>query len=268
VLSGLVIDRPASAQIARSPTGGGRQTTRSDATIVVHAGRRHAASSGQVLAWNGPRDDRRSRVSRAFASTTFSLLNDRERWMPPQWSTTCCAAPFAPTIRGVHPPAFYRRRFCFSTHSSRRYGRRPPHASRAVHRADPRRRRGRARGGAFGDEAVWLEHQRPGFDDGRADRASSCSNIIPASSAACFIEKPGSSPWGDTGEGLTRKNDRFVTQAVWCAQAVVGGALGRSCARRPRAGRISTKRVPVRHPRAIPSGPPRRRCSPTKNRRR
>jgi rhamnulose-1-phosphate aldolase/alcohol dehydrogenase len=74
---------------------------------------------------------------------------------------------------------------------------------------------------AFGDEAVWLDYQRPGFDMSR--RIALLLDENPAARGV-LLEKHGLVTWGDTGEESYRRTIEFVTRA---AQAIERGAEGR-----------------------------------------
>src|SRR5581483_8054981 len=66
----------------------------------------------------------------------------------------------------------------------------------------------------FGDEAVWLDYQRPGFDMSR--RIAHLLDAQP-SARAVLLERHGLVTWGDTGEESYRATLEFVTRA---AQAI------------------------------------------------
>jgi rhamnulose-1-phosphate aldolase/alcohol dehydrogenase len=73
----------------------------------------------------------------------------------------------------------------------------------------------------FGDEAVWLDYQRPGFDMSR--RIALLLEVHPAARAV-LLEKHGLVTWGETGEETYRATIEFVTRA---SQAIEGAAAGR-----------------------------------------
>jgi rhamnulose-1-phosphate aldolase/alcohol dehydrogenase len=64
---------------------------------------------------------------------------------------------------------------------------------------------------AFGDEAVWLDYQRPGFDMSRR-----IAELLEANSAAraVLLERHGLVTWGETGEESYRGTIEFVTRAA------------------------------------------------------
>jgi rhamnulose-1-phosphate aldolase/alcohol dehydrogenase len=74
---------------------------------------------------------------------------------------------------------------------------------------------------AFGDEAVWLPYQRPGFDMSR--RIAQLLDGQPAARAV-LLEKHGLVTWGDTGEESYRATIEFVTRA---SQAIERAGRGR-----------------------------------------
>jgi rhamnulose-1-phosphate aldolase/alcohol dehydrogenase len=63
----------------------------------------------------------------------------------------------------------------------------------------------------FGDEAVWLDYQRPGFDLSR--RIAELLEAAPAARAV-LLEKHGLVTWGETGEECYRRTIEFVTRAA------------------------------------------------------
>jgi rhamnulose-1-phosphate aldolase/alcohol dehydrogenase len=74
---------------------------------------------------------------------------------------------------------------------------------------------------AFGDEAVWLDYQRPGFDMSR--RIADLLDDNP-SARAVLLAKHGLVTWGDTGEESYAATIEFVSRA---AGAIEGAATGR-----------------------------------------
>jgi rhamnulose-1-phosphate aldolase/alcohol dehydrogenase len=71
---------------------------------------------------------------------------------------------------------------------------------------------------AFGEEAVWLDYQRPGFDMAR--RIAELLEENPAARAV-LLAKHGLVTWGETGEESYRATIEFVTRA---AEAIDGAA--------------------------------------------
>jgi rhamnulose-1-phosphate aldolase/alcohol dehydrogenase len=63
----------------------------------------------------------------------------------------------------------------------------------------------------FGDEAVWLDYQRPGFDMSR--RIADLLDANPTARAV-LLEKHGLVTWGETGEECYRRTIEFVTRAA------------------------------------------------------
>ena len=73
---------------------------------------------------------------------------------------------------------------------------------------------------AFGEEAVWLDYQRPGFDMSR--RISLLLDEHPAARAV-LLEKHGLVTWGETGEASYEATIEFVSRA---SRAIVDSAHG------------------------------------------
>ena len=63
----------------------------------------------------------------------------------------------------------------------------------------------------FGDEAVWLDYQRPGFD--MSARIAALLDANPAARAV-LLAKHGLVTWGETGEESYRGTIEFVTRAA------------------------------------------------------
>jgi len=76
---------------------------------------------------------------------------------------------------------------------------------------------------AFGDEAVWLDYQRPGFDMSR--RIALLLEANPAARGA-LLEKHGLVTWGETGEESYRGTIEFVTRASQAIERAAGGRFG------------------------------------------
>jgi rhamnulose-1-phosphate aldolase/alcohol dehydrogenase len=74
---------------------------------------------------------------------------------------------------------------------------------------------------AFGDEAIWLPYQRPGFDMSR--RIAELLGEHPGARAV-LLEKHGLVTWGETGEQSYRDTIEFVTRA---ARTIDGAGAGR-----------------------------------------
>jgi rhamnulose-1-phosphate aldolase/alcohol dehydrogenase len=88
---------------------------------------------------------------------------------------------------------------------------------------------------AFGDEAVWLDYQRPGFDMSR--RIALLLDAQPAARAV-LLEKHGLVTWGDTGEESYATTIEFVGRAARAIDAAAHGSFGlggRKVAERERA---------------------------------
>jgi rhamnulose-1-phosphate aldolase/alcohol dehydrogenase len=75
---------------------------------------------------------------------------------------------------------------------------------------------------AFGDEVVWLDYQRPGFD--MSKRIVELLEAQPAARAV-FLERHGLVTWGDSHEEAYRSTLEFVARAAE-ALAEAGGSVG------------------------------------------
>ena len=84
---------------------------------------------------------------------------------------------------------------------------------------------------AFGDEAVWLDYQRPGFDMSR--RIALLLDENPAARGV-LLEKHGLVTWGTTGEESYRATIEFVTRAARAIERAAAGGFGLG-------GRIATE---------------------------
>ena len=75
----------------------------------------------------------------------------------------------------------------------------------------------------YGDEAVWLDYQRPGFDMSRR-----IAELLEANGAAraVLLEKHGLVTWGETGEECYRRTIEFVTRAAEAIDQVATGRFG------------------------------------------
>jgi rhamnulose-1-phosphate aldolase/alcohol dehydrogenase len=76
---------------------------------------------------------------------------------------------------------------------------------------------------AFGDEAVWLDYQRPGFDMSR--RIAELLEQSP-SARAVLLEKHGLVTWGETGEESYESTIEFVSRAARAIDEEAGGRFG------------------------------------------
>ncbi len=76
---------------------------------------------------------------------------------------------------------------------------------------------------AFGDEAVWLDYQRPGFDMSR--RIALLLEANPAARAV-LLERHGLVTWGATGEESYRVAIEFVTRAAQVIQRSASDRFG------------------------------------------
>jgi rhamnulose-1-phosphate aldolase/alcohol dehydrogenase len=75
----------------------------------------------------------------------------------------------------------------------------------------------------FGDEAVWLDYQRPGFEMSR--RIAELLEANP-NARAVVLEKHGLVTWGETGEQCYRSTIEFVTRAARAIEAAADGRFG------------------------------------------
>jgi rhamnulose-1-phosphate aldolase/alcohol dehydrogenase len=75
----------------------------------------------------------------------------------------------------------------------------------------------------FGDEIVWLDYQRPGFDMSR--RIAELLEANPAARAV-LLEKHGLVTWGETHEESYRATIEFVTRAAQVIARTAAGLLG------------------------------------------
>ena len=75
----------------------------------------------------------------------------------------------------------------------------------------------------FGEEAVWLDYQRPGFDMSR--RIAELLDAKP-SARAVLLEKHGLVTWGDSGEECYRRTIEFVSRAASAIEKAGAGRFG------------------------------------------
>jgi rhamnulose-1-phosphate aldolase/alcohol dehydrogenase len=75
----------------------------------------------------------------------------------------------------------------------------------------------------FGDEAVWLDYQRPGFDMSR--RIAELLDEHPAARAV-LLAKHGLVTWGETGEESYRTTIEFVSRAARAIDRAADGRFG------------------------------------------
>jgi rhamnulose-1-phosphate aldolase/alcohol dehydrogenase len=75
----------------------------------------------------------------------------------------------------------------------------------------------------FGEEAVWLDYQRPGFDMSRR-----IAELLDASSSAraVLLEKHGLVTWGESGEESYRRTIEFVSRAASAIEKAGAGRFG------------------------------------------
>ena len=76
---------------------------------------------------------------------------------------------------------------------------------------------------AFGEEAVWLDYQRPGFDMSR--RIALLLEAQPAARAV-LLEKHGLVTWGESGHESYEATIEFVTRAAQAIEAAAKGRFG------------------------------------------
>ena len=190
------------ADRALANQGGGN--TSAKGIVVDHAGRETRVlwvkGSGTDLATITAGGLRRAPARRGAAAARAG-----RRWTTRRWSTTSSAARSSPTSRGRRS-----RRCC--TRSSR-----PPHVDHthpdaviALTSSPDGRRLAEE---AFGDEAVWLDYQRPGFDMSR--RIARAARRAARRRAPCCSRSTGSSTWGDdAARRATRATIEFVSRAA------------------------------------------------------
>jgi rhamnulose-1-phosphate aldolase/alcohol dehydrogenase len=75
----------------------------------------------------------------------------------------------------------------------------------------------------FGEEAVWLDYQRPGFDMSR--RIAELLDASP-SARAVLLEKHGLVTWGESGEESYRRTIEFVSRAASTIEKAGAGRFG------------------------------------------
>jgi rhamnulose-1-phosphate aldolase/alcohol dehydrogenase len=80
----------------------------------------------------------------------------------------------------------------------------------------------------FGDEVVWLDYQRPGFDMSR--RVAVLLDAHPGARAV-LLAKHGLVTWGETGEESYRATIEFVSRAAQAIDRAAGGRFGLGGAR-------------------------------------
>ena len=139
---------------------------------------------------------------------------------------------------------------------------RRPHAPGRGDRAHLRRPTGRRLAEEeFGDEAVWLDYQRPGLRHVEADRRAARGQ--PGARARCCSRSTASSPGARRARSATARRSSSSPRA---AEAIAQAAGGRLRARRPGCAAARRTRTPsellaARCPRCAA------RCSPTRRRR-
>jgi rhamnulose-1-phosphate aldolase/alcohol dehydrogenase len=75
----------------------------------------------------------------------------------------------------------------------------------------------------FGDEIVWLDYQRPGFD---MSRRIALLLEDSSSARAVFLEKHGLVTWGETGQESYDATIEFVSRAAQAIEEASGGRFG------------------------------------------
>jgi rhamnulose-1-phosphate aldolase/alcohol dehydrogenase len=76
---------------------------------------------------------------------------------------------------------------------------------------------------AFGEDAAWLDYQRPGFDMSR--RIAELLDASP-SARAVLLEKHGLVTWGESGEESYRRTIEFVSRAASAIEKAGAGRFG------------------------------------------
>ena len=100
---------------------------------------------------------------------------------------------------------------------------------------------------AFGDEAVWLDYQRPGFD--MSKRIADLLEANPEARAV-LLEKHGLVTWGETGDESYRATLEFVARA---AEAIDGGRRGRFGLGGRKVAELGRRTRTPSSPRALPA---------------
>jgi rhamnulose-1-phosphate aldolase/alcohol dehydrogenase len=85
----------------------------------------------------------------------------------------------------------------------------------------------------FGDEVVWLDYQRPGFDMSR--KIGLLLEEHP-SARAVFLEKHGLVTWGETGQESYEATIEFISRAAHAIEEASGGRFGLGGQRTPAGG--------------------------------
>jgi rhamnulose-1-phosphate aldolase/alcohol dehydrogenase len=206
------------ADRALANLGGGN--TSAKGTVVDHTGRELRAlwvkGSGTDLATIGPSGFAALRLDEVLPLRARERMDDAEMV---DYLARCALAPAQPrasieTLLHAFVPAAQ----VDHTH---------PDAVIALTSSPHGRRLAEA---AFGDEAVWLDYQRPGFAMSR--RIAELLEGNP-SARAVLLEKHGLVTWGETGEQCYRVTIEFVTRAVEAIDEAAKGRFGLGGARVP-----------------------------------
>ena len=198
--------RPRRARVARVPLEPARLRPRARKHrrrehVSEGDGRRPRGSGDARAVGQGVRDgsgdDHAGRLRRAPARRGAAAARRASRWTTRRWSTTSSAARSGPTSRGRRS-----RRCCTRSWPRRRSTTRTrTRSSRSPRRPTARR----LAEDEFGDEAVWLDYQRPGFDMSR--RIAELLDEHP-SARAVLLAKHGLVTWGETRRGELPRDDR------------------------------------------------------------
>jgi rhamnulose-1-phosphate aldolase/alcohol dehydrogenase len=206
------------ADRALANLGGGN--TSAKGTVVDHTGRELRAlwvkGSGTDLATIGPSGFAALRLDEVLPLRARERMDDAEMVDYLARSALAPAQPRASIETLLH--AFVPAAQVDHTH---------PDAVIALTSSPHGRRLAEA---AFGDEAVWLDYQRPGFAMSR--RIAELLEGNP-SARAVLLEKHGLVTWGETGEQCYRVTIEFVTRAVEAIDEAAKGRFGLGGARVP-----------------------------------
>ena len=173
-------------------------------------------------------------ISAGFAALRLDEvlpLRGGTRWTTRRWSPTCAVAPSHQTSR---PSIETLSAFIPAAHVD--------HPSRCRHRADVVAKGRSLAKEAFGDEAVWLDYERPGFQ--MSKRIAEL--LRTASDARAVLLEHGLVTWGDTSRAAYDSTLEFVTRATRALEAAGAGRFGlggRGSGTRGRRGRCPPVRL-------------------------
>ena len=245
------------ADRALANRGGGNTSAKGIA--VDHAGRETSVALGEGLG-HGSRDDHGGRLRRPSAGRGPCARGARRDGRRGHGA-------LPPVLRGDPRPAAAVDRDAPARVPAGRARR--PHPSRRGHR--PHRVPGRPRPRCertFGDEAVWLEYERPGFQ--MSKRIAGLLREKP-NARGVLLEKHGLVTWGESSEAAYESTLEFVGRAARALEEAGSGRFGlggpkvREARRRRGRGRVggvaaeAPRRVARRVRRGRAPGRPERR---------